>query len=153
MSSPELDTRITIDALRPEDYPAWLRLAQGYKTFYETELPESAYQHTWQRLLQAQTVHGLAARLDGQLVGITHYLFHASNWSADVCYLQDLFVDESARGQGVARALIEQVAQVAREHGAPRLYWLTHHTNARARILYDHLATHQGFIRYEYPMG
>jgi GNAT superfamily N-acetyltransferase len=148
----QTDGPLTVDALRPEDYAAWLRLAQGYKTFYETELPESAYQHTWQRLLQAEVVHGLAARLDGQLVGITHYLFHASNWSADVCYLQDLFVDESARGQGVARALIEQVACVARERGAPRLYWGTHHTNARARRLYDHVAVNQGFIRYEYPM-
>ncbi|MDD2924166.1 GNAT family N-acetyltransferase [Rhodoferax sp.] len=143
---------ITVDALRPEDYAAWLRLAQGYKTFYETSLPESAYQHTWQRLLQAQAVHGLAARVNRQLVGIMHYLFHASCWSADVCYLQDLFVAEAARGQGVARALIEQVAQRAREHGAPRLYWLTQHTNTRARRLYDHLATNQGFIRYDYPM-
>jgi GNAT superfamily N-acetyltransferase len=143
---------ITVEALRPEDYPAWLRLAQGYKTFYETELPESAYQHNWQRLLQAQAVHGLAARVNGQLVGVTHYLFHASNWSADVCYLQDLFVDESARGQGVARALIEQVACVAHQRGAPRLYWGTHHTNARARRLYDRVASHQGYIRYDYPM-
>jgi GNAT superfamily N-acetyltransferase len=153
MNPTEPDTRMTVNALRPEDYPAWLRLAQGYKIFYETELPESAYQHTWQRLLQAQAVHGLAARLDGELVGITHYLFHASNWSADVCYLQDLFVDEAVRGQGVARALIEQVACVARERGAPRLYWNTHHTNARARRLYDRVASHQGFIRYDYPMA
>lgn len=142
---------ITVDALRPEDYAAWLRLAQGYKTFYETSLPESDYQHTWQRLLQAQAVHGLAARLDGQLVGITHYLFHASIWSADVCYLQDLFVDEAVRGRGVARALIEQVACVARERAAPRLYWGTHYTNERARHLYDRVASHQGFIRYDYP--
>ena len=153
MSTTRPSPHITVDALQPEDYAAWLRLAQGYKTFYETELPESSYQHTWQRLLQAQAVHGLAARLDGQLMGITHYLFHASNWSTDVCYLQDLFVDEAARGHGAARALITQVAQVARERGAPRLYWLTHQSNARARRLYDRVASHQGFIRYDYPVG
>lgn len=152
-TTPQPGTSVTVDALRPDDHLAWLRLVQAYKTFYETALPDAAYQHTWQRLLQAETVHGLAARVNGQLVGITHYLFHASSWSADVCYLQDLFVDESVRGQGVARALITQVAQVARERGAPRLYWLTHHTNARARHLYDRVANHQGFIRYEYPMG
>lgn len=143
---------VTVNSLRPDDHAAWLRLAQGYKTFYQTTLPEATYEHTWQRLLQAQAVHGLAARVNGQLVGITHYLFHASNWSADVCYLQDLFVDEAARGQGVARALIEQVAQRAREHGAPRLYWLTHQTNDRARRLYDRVASHQGFIRYDHAM-
>ncbi len=143
---------ITLDTLQPADYAAWLRLAQGYKTFYETELPLAAYQHTWDRLLQGDEVHALAARVQGQLVGITHYLFHASTWSAPVCYLQDLFVDEAARGQGVAQALIVQVAHAARARGAVRLYWGTHQSNARARRLYDRVATHHGFIRYDYAL-
>lgn len=144
---------ITVDTLRPEDYPAWLRLARGYKTFYETQLPESAYQEAWQRLQRGDGVFAFAARVDGQMRGLTHYLFHPSTWSADVCYLQDLFVDEAARGQGVARALIAQVACVARERGAPRLYWLTQQSNARARRLYDRVASQHGFIRYDYPMA
>lgn len=144
---------ITVDILRPEDYPAWLRLARGYKTFYETELPESSYQQTWQRLRQGDGVFAFAARVDGQMLGITHYLFHPSAWSTDVCYLQDLFVDEAARGQGLAQALIEQVARAARERGAPRLYWLTQQDNQRARRLYDRVARHQGFIRYDYPVA
>lgn len=153
MSPTQPSTHITVDTLRPEDYAAWLRLAQGYKTFYETELPQSAYQQTWLRLQRGEGVHALAARVGGQLLGITHYLFHASTWSADVCYLQDLFVDEAARGQGVARALIEQVARVAGERGASKLYWLTHQSNSRARRLYDRVASHQGFIRYDYALA
>jgi GNAT superfamily N-acetyltransferase len=153
MSTNQPDKRITVETLRPEDYAAWLRLAQGYKTFYETELPESAYLETWQRLRQGDGVFAFAARVEGQMLGITHYLFHPSNWSANVCYLQDLFVIEAARGQGVARALIEQVARAARERGAPRLYWLTHQSNDTARRLYDRVASHHGFIRYDYPLG
>ncbi|WP_275901636.1 GNAT family N-acetyltransferase [Paenibacillus sp. SYP-B3998] len=53
-----------------------------------------------------------------QTVGIAHYLFHRTIWMKDACYLQDLFVNEAARGHGVARALIERVAQSAR--GAER---------------------------------
>lgn len=149
MSTPSF----TVEALAAGDYAAWLELAQGYKTFYETSLPESAYQNTWQRIQRGDGVWAWCARSQGQLLGITHFLFHASSWSADVCYLQDLFVAESARGQGVARALIARVARSARERGAPRLYWLTHHTNARARRLYDQVAQHHGFIRYDYPMA
>jgi GNAT superfamily N-acetyltransferase len=52
----------------------------------------------------------------------------------------------------VARALIERVAQAAREGGASRLYWLTQEGNASARALYDRLARYQGFIRYDYPL-
>ena len=88
----------------------------------------------------------------GKLVGIAHYLFHTTIWAPATCYLQDLFVDSSARGQGAARALIENVAAIARERGAQRLYWHTQEHNATARMLYDKLAKFSGFIRYEFPL-
>ena len=144
---------ITVDALQPSDYAAWQRLGQGYNSFYERELPQATYGRTWTRLMNSDGIHGFAARVDGRLLGITHYLFQPSIWSADVCYLQDLFVDEAARGHGLAQTLIERVAQVAKARGAPKLYWLTHATNARARGLYDRVAKHNGFIRYDYAMG
>ena len=144
---------VTIDALQASDYTAWHRLGEGYNTFYERKLTQATYERTWARLMSGEGIHGFAARVDGQLLGITHYLFQPSVWSADVCYLQDLFVDEAARGHGLAQALIEQVAQVAKARGAPKLYWLTHTSNTRARGLYDWVAEHHGFIRYDYAMG
>jgi len=143
---------IEVSELRPEDRARWEILSRGYKKFYETELPDSKYEETWRRLMDGRGVYGFAARLDGHLVGIAHYLFHASTWMEDACYLQDLFVDEAVRGKGVARALIEQVASKARERGASRLYWTTKHDNATARALYDKVASHAGFIRYDYPL-
>jgi GNAT superfamily N-acetyltransferase len=146
-------TAVLVDALQASDYTAWQRLSAGYNRFYEREFPVATYERTWARLMQGDGIHGFAARVDGQLLGITHYLFQPSIWSADVCYLQDLFVDEAARGHGLAQALIEQVAQVAKARGAPKLYWLTQSTNTRARSLYDRLAHHHGFIRYDYALG
>jgi GNAT superfamily N-acetyltransferase len=143
---------IEVSELRPEDRARWEILSRGYKKFYETELPDSKYEETWRRLMDGRGVYGFAARLDGHLVGIAHYLFHPSTWMEDACYLQDLFVDEAVRGKGVARALIEQVASKARERGASRLYWTTKHDNATARALYDKVASHAGFIRYDYPL-
>jgi len=103
--------------------------------------------------MQGDGVYALVARVEGQLVGIAHYLFHTSAWSADVCYLQDLFVDETVRSRGVAQALIAQVAAAAGARGATRLYWLTHHTNTRARRLYDRVAQYHGFVRYDHALG
>ena len=142
---------IEISPLRPDDRTRWEELARGYKAFYETEVSDAEYGATWRRLLRAEDVFGCAARLDGRVVGIAHYLFHANPWTSGSCYLQDLFVDEEARGQGVARALIEHVAQVARERGAARLYWHTKQDNERARLLYDKVATFRGFITYDHP--
>lgn len=136
--------------LRPEDRVRWEVLARGYKTFYKTTLAPSDYEEAWRRLMQGEAVHGRGAHLDGLLVGIAHYLFHPSIWTADVCYLQDLFVDAAARGHGVARALIGGVAEAATTRGAPRLYWMTAEDNAVARGLYDKVAQFRGFIRYDH---
>ena len=64
------------------------------------------------------------------------------------CYLQDLFTAESARGQGVGRALIETVYERARAAGSQRVYWHTHETNRTAQALYDRVAERSGFIVY-----
>ena len=111
---------IAVTPLQADDRSRWEVLARGYKTFYKTALTDPEYERAWQRLLSAETVHALGARQDGRLVGIAHYLFHPSVWANDVCYLQDLFVDVSVRGQGIARALIDRVAEVAGARGASR---------------------------------
>jgi GNAT superfamily N-acetyltransferase len=143
---------LLVHPLRPEHQARWEVLARGYKAFYETPLPDADYVQAWQRLLAQDRIFGLGATVDGQLVGIVHALFHSSTWADSVCYLQDLFVDPAARGQGAARALIAGVAEIARERRAARLYWLTQEHNHTARALYDQVAQYRGFIRYDHPV-
>lgn len=143
---------IDIEPLRAADRNRWNILARSYKTFYDTELSDSEYDEVWNHLLNSDEIFGFGAYLQGNLIDITHYLFHRTIWMEKVCYIQDLFVDEVARGRGVARALIEQVAQAAREHNASKLYWQTHQDNANARVLYDKIAHHKDFIRYDYSL-
>ena len=148
---------IVVTPLAAIDRPRWAELWRGYLDFYETELPREIYDHTWQRLIAAESpIRGLGARLGSDtapLVGITHYLFHAHAWmTSEVCYLQDLFVDVMVRRQGCAAKLIEAVAAIARERGCARLYWTTKEDNATARSLYDRIARFNGFIRYDYAL-
>jgi len=148
---------IVVTPLGPADRARWAELWAGYLDFYETELPLEIYDHTWRRLIAAESpIRGLGARLggaDAPLVGITHYLFHAHAWlTREVCYLQDLFVDVMVRRQGCGAKLIEAVAVIARERGCARLYWTTKEDNTTARLLYDRIARFNGFIRYDYAL-
>jgi ribosomal protein S18 acetylase RimI-like enzyme len=143
---------INIAPLRAADRPEWEALARGYKAFYETELPDARYEETWRALIGGDRVHGLAARIDGHMVGIAHYLLHAQTWGPDACYLQDLFTAPEARGRGVATALVDAVAADARARGAAKYYWLTKEGNLPARALYDRIAAFKGFLRYDYRL-
>jgi GNAT superfamily N-acetyltransferase len=143
---------INIGPLEPSDRAAWEGLARGYKEFYQTPTSAQEYEAVWQQLMDGTEFYAFGARLDGALVGFTHYFFHPFIWYGEACYLQDLFVAEAVRGQGAARALIERVAEAARERGASRLYWNTQEDNARARLLYDKVARFDSFIRYSYPL-
>ena len=143
---------ITIRPLKNEDHKQWLPLWQGYLTFYEATVPEEVTAETWRRLLAPdEQPYGLCAVApDGKLQGIVHYLFHRVTWSiSERCYLEDLFVSTDMRGEGVGKKLIEAVYTAADAHGADQTYWLTQDFNARARRLYDHVATVTPFIKYK----
>jgi GNAT superfamily N-acetyltransferase len=76
-------------------------------------------------------------------------LTHEGTWvRAPDCYLEDLFVDASARGKGVGRALLDDLVALCKARGWTRLYWHTEETNATARKLYDSYVESDGHIRY-----
>ncbi|MFB9928172.1 GNAT family N-acetyltransferase [Amycolatopsis halotolerans] len=139
-----------ISFLTESDRDDWETLARGKDTYFDVERTDESYDRTWRRLLDDDRIRGVAAKLDSAMVGIAHYLFHASIWYSGKCYLADLFVSETVRRKGVATALIEWVARDAEEHGFPSLYWNTLE-DAPARALYDRVGTfHDGFILYTY---
>ena len=133
------------------DEPHWRRLWSAYLAFYETEVPEEVYLTTFARLLSDDEPQwGLIAEVDGQPVGLVHYIFHRHNWKIeDVCYLQDLYADPAARGKGVGRVLIEAVYAAADAQGTPAVYWLTQDFNTTARKLYDRIGTVTPFVKYQ----
>jgi GNAT superfamily N-acetyltransferase len=145
---------LTIRPVARRDYEQWLPLWDGYNAFYgrsgATALSPEITRMTWARFFDAyEPVHALVAENGGKLLGLAHYLFHRSTTAIQpVCYLQDLFTDEAARGRGVGKALINEVYAKARYAGSPRVYWQTHETNHTAQQLYNKVAEHSGFVVY-----
>ena len=148
---------LSIRFVAQQDYDQWLPLWDGYNAFYgrsgPTALSPEITRRTWSRFFDAyEPMHALVAERGGQLLGLTHYLFHRSTISiVPVCYLQDLFTAESARGKGIGRTLINAVYEQAKLAGASRVYWQTHETNHTAMQLYDKVAERSGFLVYRKP--
>ena len=150
----KMPNALSIRFVTRQDHERWLPLWDGYNAFYgragATALAPEITDMTWARFFDAyEPVHGLVAEAGGELLGLTHYLFHRSTTAiAPVCYLQDLFTAKTARGKGVGRALIQRVYEQARLAGSPRVYWQTHQINLTAMQLYDKVAEHSGFVVY-----
>lgn len=81
----------------------------------------------------------LLAGRDGRADGLALFFHNYSTWEGrSGIYLEDLFVRESARGQGLGLALMQRLAGIAVERGCKRLdFWVLHWNPTRD--FYHHL--------------
>lgn len=133
-----------------DDRAGWSVLWEGYNDIYDRRLDAAVIAATWQRFFDPmEPVHALVAEEDGRLLGLVHYLYHRSTTMlGPTCYLENLFIAEGARRQGIARGLIEAVYDASRAAGAERVYWQVHEANHGAMRLYDQMAWRSGFLIY-----
>ncbi|MGL4487906.1 MAG: GNAT family N-acetyltransferase [Rhizobiaceae bacterium] len=142
---------VHVRPLEATDEAQWNRLWQGYLEFYETQLTDEMTALTWSRLHDASVpLHGWVAELDGVLVGFTHAQEQLSTWSkAPYVYLEDLYVDQTARKCGAGSALINAVYAHADKIGSTKVYWQTNNSNLNAQKLYDVIGQKSEFILYQ----
>jgi len=139
-----------IRPLIAEDKNQWLELWHGYLDFYGASLSSEQTTLTFARLIDVTEPLRAFITTDpaGTMQGFAHVLQHRSSFAPiGYLYLEDLFVSPTARGQGMATALIQHCAQYAAEQGLSRLHWETQSDNP-ARTLYDRLATCVDFVQY-----
>jgi GNAT superfamily N-acetyltransferase len=129
--------RIRIRPAAPEDAGEVVRLVKALAV-YENEPPEVV------EMTEADVrAHGfgerpyfevLLAELDGAPAGFALYFHNYSTWTGRPgIYLEDLFVEERARGLGLGRRLLQAVARIAAARGCGRLdLWVLHWNPARA---------------------
>jgi ribosomal protein S18 acetylase RimI-like enzyme len=116
-------------------------LFAGYLAFYGREYDEpAALDWLTARLERDESVVLLAVPDEGDPVGFLQlYPGFSSVGLRPAWVLNDLYVAESARGRGVAEALIAAAEQVARDAGCTTLSLETHHDNHAAQRLYRRL--------------
>lgn len=133
---------VEIAPITAEEFEELLPLIAAYQRFYEVEEISDERNRAFFRRFLAPSEDGLliGARRDGRLIGYACLYWHFSSTEAcESVLLNDLYVDEAARGKGIGRALIEASAEVARERGVPFVEWSTAPDNQTAQRLYDSL--------------
>ena len=136
------------------DEPAWRTLWAGYNEFYKTTIAETVTDTTWRRILDpASPIFARLAERDETVVGFSLSVLHEGTWTVSpICHLEDLFVDPTARGIGIGRALIQDLIDLGKAKNWSHLYWHTKVDNAAGRRLYDQFATADDFVRYRLPL-
>lgn len=139
-----------------DDLDALTPLFDGYRMFYgKPSDPAMARAFLHERMALRESVIFLArAGEKGAALGFTQlYPCFSSVSARRLWILNDLFVAQSARGRGVAHALMERARRHAVETGALRLVLQTARDNVTAQALYESLGYARDEGMYEYSLA
>lgn len=144
---------LLIDKLKPEDREVWEKMWQDSVSEHGS-ITTDAVEQTWTFIMSGIPlgIHGLCARLDGELVGFLHYVLHpVAGATQPVCYMQDVFVPESQRRKGIASHLIAALAHFCKQQEWERIYWLVDQNNKPAQELYQDIGIKLNFTLHAIP--
>jgi GNAT superfamily N-acetyltransferase len=135
---------VTLDIrwVRPGDEAEVLRLVKGLAVYERAPDAVQATEETLRETLFGANprVYAFLAELDGRIVGLALWFMTYSTWTGrPSLYLEDLFVVDDARGQGVARALMARLAQETRVRDCARMDWAVLDWNVDAMAFYERL--------------
>jgi GNAT superfamily N-acetyltransferase len=109
-----------------EDVPVILELIRDLATYERapdevTATEEQLVDFLFGERLAAEVLLAYEGRLP---VGFALYFYNFSTWlGRPGLYLEDLFVKQEKRGKGYGRALLVELAKIARDRGCGRMEW------------------------------
>jgi ribosomal protein S18 acetylase RimI-like enzyme len=114
---------------------------------YEGRPPDDEY---LQRLLASENFVVIVASRDSQVVGgLAGYVLPKFEQARSEFYLYDLAVDEGARRQGIATALIEELRSLAAQRGIYVIFVQADYGDDPAVALYTKLGTREDVMHFD----
>lgn len=125
----------------PEESPVAARLLCEFRDWWGyTEPTDAEMAARVERLARTGESEFVLAGPPGEPVGVCQLRYRFGVWlGAPDCWLEDLFVRESARGRGVGRSLAHAAIERARDRGCRRIELDANEANKAALALYEGL--------------
>jgi GNAT superfamily N-acetyltransferase len=124
----------------PHDAHDVARLMIGFRNYLNESWPsDNAFLAGVERLIEAPDTDYLLGAVDDDSppAGVAQLRYRFGLWRAGVdCLLEDLFVEDAARGSGLGRALVAATIDRARERDARRIELDCNEANVPAQALY-----------------
>jgi ribosomal protein S18 acetylase RimI-like enzyme len=120
-----------------ENIEELLPLVEQYRAFYRQPANAKTRDFVTERMVNDEAIVFLA-RWNERAVGfILIYPTFSTVSLSSIWLLNDLYVDESVRRQGIASKLMDVAEQAARDAGAARIFLRTANDNTPAQALYE----------------
>ncbi|PZD75359.1 Spermidine/spermine N(1)-acetyltransferase [Acaryochloris thomasi RCC1774] len=139
---PPLSSDFVIRPAQPKDVPDIFELIQELARYEKLEQMVTGSSETLERHLFGQPTYAeaLVASIDQHIVGFALFFTNYSTFLTQPgLYLEDLFVHSDYRRQGIGKALLQQVANLAVERNCGRLEWSVLDWNENAISVYQRL--------------
>ena len=137
-----MSTPVTLRAATPADTPQILRFIRAlaeYERLLDRVVATEAGLHA-SLFGPRPYAEVVLAEVDGVAVGFALFFHTFSTFLGQPgIYLEDLFVEPSARGRGVGRALLTHLARLAMARGCGRVEWAVLDWNRPAIGFYESL--------------
>jgi GNAT superfamily N-acetyltransferase len=128
-----------IRSARVEDAPIILQLIRDLATYERAPHEVTASEEQLVDVLfgEQRAAEVLLAFEEESPVGFAVYFYNFSTWlGRPGLYLEDLFVKPEKRGKGYGRALLVELAKIARDRGCGRMEWAVLNWNEPAIKFY-----------------
>ena len=131
---------------QPEDAFDVVRLMLAFRAWYGKETTPASREQ-FERVVRSLILRDDAEYLlacaddgDGGPQAVAQIRYRLSVWTGtEDCWIEDVFVDDAARGKGLGEALVVETLRRARERGCGRAELDVDVVNAPARALYGKL--------------
>ena len=136
---------VTIKPIAERDFFAWYELFTSYAGTMGIEVDDERTMRVW-ATLQGDGAHGVVAFDEsGTAVGFALFTVYTRLVQGDTGYtVEDLYVAEPSRGEGVATALVEHIRSRAENEHRASVRWATRPDDPAARALVEKFSASAG---------